>query len=60
MRAMVNKLMRDTRGATAVEYAILIACLFLALAVGAGTFGQSLADLWSGNGRLIGEGFGGA
>ena len=60
MAAMLTKLVRDTRGATAIEYALIIACMFLALAIGAGTFGQSLADLWSNNGKLLDEGFGGA
>jgi len=59
MPAMLYKLMRDTRGATAVEYAVLIACLFLAFAVGAGTFGEALANLWSNNSRTIGSGFAG-
>ena len=34
MAAMLTKLVRDTRGATAIEYALIIACMFLALAIG--------------------------
>lgn len=60
MAAMLNTLIRDTRGATAVEYALLIACIFLGMAVGTDFFGQTLAALWDSNSRLILDGMAGS
>ncbi|MDG6079802.1 Flp family type IVb pilin [Erythrobacter litoralis] len=45
----------DDRGATAVEYGLILALIFFAM-VGALTgFGQSAIDMWSGIDESVGE-----
>lgn len=47
---MVNflrKLGRDTRGATAVEYGLILALVFLAMVGGVKTFGSEAVRMWT-------------
>jgi pilus assembly protein Flp/PilA len=37
---------RDERGATAVEYGLILALIFLAMVVGVVAVGTSTSDLW--------------
>jgi pilus assembly protein Flp/PilA len=38
---------KDERGATAVEYGLILALIFLAMVVGVAAVGTSTSDLWS-------------
>lgn len=50
MRALtriLNGLMRNRRGATAVEYGLILALIFLALMTGARVVGTTTGDMWN-------------
>jgi pilus assembly protein Flp/PilA len=53
MSDLLKYFLRDERGATATEYALLIVFIALAVAVGAGTLGQGISNLFSQIGTLI-------
>lgn len=42
----LKTLREDDRGATAVEYGLIIALIFLAMIGGIQTFGQSAIEMW--------------
>ena len=41
-----NKLKRDNRGATAVEYGLILALMFLAMIGALQSFGQTTIQMW--------------
>ncbi|HEY0013338.1 MAG TPA: Flp family type IVb pilin [Allosphingosinicella sp.] len=41
------KLRRDERGATAIEYALIMAMIFLAMVGAVTTFGQQTISMWT-------------
>ena len=43
----LHKLGRDTRGATAVEYGLILALIFLAMVGAIQSFGASVIAMWS-------------
>jgi Flp pilus assembly pilin Flp len=43
-RKIMGKLVKDQKGASAVEYAILVGCIGAALATGASNFAGGLSD----------------
>lgn len=50
MRALtrlLNALFQDRRGATAVEYGLILALIFLALVSGARIVGTTTSDMWN-------------
>lgn len=47
MVKFLRKLGRDTRGATAVEYGLILALVFLAMVGGVQTFGTELIAMWT-------------
>jgi len=42
----LSRLIRDQKAATAVEYGLILALIFLAMAVGVATLGSTNAGLW--------------
>jgi pilus assembly protein Flp/PilA len=46
MRRLLN-ILRDERGATAVEYGLILAMIFLAMIVSVSTFGQTTVNMWN-------------
>ena len=40
-------ILKDERGATAVEYGLILAMIFLAMIVGVSTFGQTTVEMWN-------------
>lgn len=47
MGEFLHRLGRDTRGATAVEYGLILALVFLAMVAGIQSFGSSATSMWS-------------
>lgn len=47
MRQFLQKLGRDTEGATAVEYGLILALIFLAMIGAVQTFGQTTISMWT-------------
>lgn len=47
MRGLI-KLFRDERGATAVEYGLILALIFLAMVGAVGTFASTTTEMWNG------------
>jgi pilus assembly protein Flp/PilA len=47
MRGLI-KLFRDERGATAVEYGLILALIFLAMVGAVGTFAGTTTEMWNG------------
>ena len=47
MVKFLKRLERDTRGATAVEYGLILALVFLAMVAGVQTFGTEATAMWS-------------
>jgi len=47
MVKFLNKLGRDTRGATAVEYGLIVALIFLAMIGSVQTFGSEAILMWN-------------
>jgi Flp pilus assembly pilin Flp len=54
MISLIRAFRRDERGASAVEYAMLVVFIALALAAGAQTFGNDLSTWFSNTGASIG------
>jgi len=44
----LSSLAKDARGATAVEYGLILALVFLALVAGVNTLGSSVRERWDG------------
>lgn len=55
MRASVKKFLADRRGATAIEYGLIVAVLSLAMVAGFGTASNSLQNLFTGFATTIDE-----
>ena len=47
MVKFLKKLGRDTSGATAVEYGLILALIFLAMVSGISAFGQNTISMWT-------------
>jgi pilus assembly protein Flp/PilA len=47
MFRFLARLGSDTNGATAIEYGLIIALIFLAMMGGVGLFGQNLGGMWN-------------
>ena len=47
MRRLLN-ILRDERGATAVEYGLILALVFLAMIAGVSQFSQTTINMWNG------------
>lgn len=47
MFRFLSRLGRDANGATAVEYGLILALVFLAMLGGISTFGQSAIGVWN-------------
>ena len=47
MVEFLKDLGRDTRGATAVEYGLILALIFLAMVGAVQTFGQEVIGMWT-------------
>lgn len=45
---LIKKIAHDTRGATAVEYGLILALVFLAMIGAVSGFGQSAIKMWDG------------
>lgn len=41
------EIFKDERGATAVEYGLILALVFLAMVVGVTSFGESTIEMWN-------------
>jgi pilus assembly protein Flp/PilA len=50
---MIRQFLKDERGATMVEYGLIIACMSLAIIVGFGSFTNALSTLFSSDGPII-------
>lgn len=46
---------RDEEGATAVEYAVMLALILLVALVAIKTFGQQASEMWAGDTSQIGD-----
>ena len=46
MKTFWKRLRRDQKGATAVEYGLILALIFLAMVSGVGTFSNSVINTW--------------
>ena len=46
MRAMISRFLADRAGATAVEYAMIVLVLSLAIVAGIGNATNSVVDFW--------------
>jgi pilus assembly protein Flp/PilA len=47
MLRFLARLGRDAKGATAIEYGLILALVFLAMLGAISTFGQNAIDVWS-------------
>lgn len=47
MRNLIRKLLDDRSGATAVEYGLILAMVFLAMVLAVGGVGNATSDLWN-------------
>ena len=47
MVTVLKKLRNDDRGATAVEYGLILALVFLAMMAGVEAFGKSAIEMWN-------------
>ncbi|HMG47317.1 MAG TPA: Flp family type IVb pilin [Allosphingosinicella sp.] len=43
----LHDIFRDRRGATAVEYGLILAMIFLAMIVGVAAVGTTTSDMWN-------------
>ena len=48
MRKAVGNFVRNSKGATAVEYGLILSLLVLAIVAGVTTLGASTSDRWNG------------
>jgi pilus assembly protein Flp/PilA len=46
MRRLFN-ILKDEQGATAIEYGLILAMVFLAMIVGVSQFGQTTIEMWN-------------
>ena len=53
MLTLIKRFHRHERGATAVEYAMLVVFIALAIAVGAQTLGTNLTDMFTNVGNTL-------
>ncbi|PSJ50784.1 Flp family type IVb pilin [Kumtagia ephedrae] len=54
MSKLTRSFVDDNKGATAIEYGLIVAVLSLAIVVGIGALGENLTFLWSdNNSRLV-------
>lgn len=53
MQKLLKAFVRDERGVSAMEYAILAGIVVIALVAAAGSFQSSLTSLWSGLGTAM-------
>ncbi|PZO86656.1 MAG: Flp family type IVb pilin [Micavibrio aeruginosavorus] len=53
MTAIFRKWVRDTNGATAIEYGLIVALITVVISAGVFTFGETLAAMFATIGRLI-------
>ena len=44
----IKRLAQDERGATAIEYGLILAMIFLAMIGAVATFGQGVITMWTG------------
>lgn len=44
--SVMERLLRDTRGATAIEYGLIIACVVIAMIVALSNFAATSIDMW--------------
>ena len=49
MRVFFRRLLRDEEGPTAVEYAVLLALIIVAIMAGIGAVGSQTGGMWSNN-----------
>lgn len=54
MRTVFDSFVHDARGATAVEYSLMVALIALALIGGLNNYGFELTNLWSNNSDSVG------
>ncbi|WP_404712811.1 Flp family type IVb pilin [Sphingomonas sp. MMS24-J13] len=47
MGGRIGKLARDTRGATAIEYGLIVALLVIVIVAGVSALGGATGDMWS-------------
>jgi pilus assembly protein Flp/PilA len=57
MKSCLRQFLSDEAGATAIEYALIIAVLSLAIVGGVGAAADALAELWNGNNSRLAEVF---
>ena len=43
----LSTIFKNEQGATAVEYGLILALIFLAMIAGVSTFGQTTSDMWN-------------
>jgi pilus assembly protein Flp/PilA len=61
MAFLLRRLLRDEDGPTAVEYAVLLALILVAIMAGIGALGSQTGGMWSNNEQqLINAGLGGS
>jgi pilus assembly protein Flp/PilA len=61
MALLIRRLLRDEDGPTAVEYAVLLALILVAVMAGIGAVGGQTGGMWSNNEQqLINAGLGGS
>jgi len=61
MRYFIRRLLLEEDGPTAVEYAVLLALILVAVMAGIGTVGSQTGGMWSDNEQqLINAGLGGS
>lgn len=53
MRVMIERFLADRRGATAIEYGLIVGVLSLAIMGGVGTAGNSLESFWIRIGTIL-------
>jgi pilus assembly protein Flp/PilA len=53
MLRLINRFRRDERGATAIEYTMLVVFIALAIAVGATALGKGINDLFTNIGGVL-------
>lgn len=54
---MFKAFLKDKRGATAIEYGLIIACLSLVIVAAVGSVGNSIEDMFSNQDRQVQRAF---
>ena len=57
MLATIRSVLRNERGATAIEYGLIVAVLSLAIVGGVGTAANAIQDLWGDNNGKLQQAF---